>query len=64
MSETLRPQIAPLSAEEIDQFYSLGRDDLSFVKSQIGIEDDDALKKHIIAVQTKAYKVNTTYLQS
>ncbi|KAJ6466926.1 hypothetical protein C8R45DRAFT_1055480 [Mycena sanguinolenta] len=30
-------------------------EDLTFLRSQSGIEDPDALKKHIVAVQSKAY---------
>ncbi|KAJ7621183.1 hypothetical protein FB45DRAFT_928610 [Roridomyces roridus] len=32
-------------------------EDLSFIRSQIGIQDPQELKKHILAVQKKAYTV-------
>ncbi|KAJ6466925.1 hypothetical protein C8R45DRAFT_1020477 [Mycena sanguinolenta] len=35
--------------------FKMNDEDFTFIKAQSGIEDLDALKKHIIAVQTKAY---------
>lgn len=40
-----------------EKFYALDADEKSFFKSCTGIEDDEALKQHIIAFQTKAYEV-------
>ncbi|KAF8632186.1 hypothetical protein AX15_001954 [Amanita polypyramis BW_CC] len=40
-----------------ESLYSLDSEELSFFKACTKIGDDDALKKHIIAVQAKAYKV-------
>jgi len=37
--------------------YSLGNEELNLFKSQIGITNDEELKKHILTVQEKAYKV-------
>ncbi|TFK50833.1 hypothetical protein OE88DRAFT_1712763 [Heliocybe sulcata] len=37
--------------------YSLGEEESAFFKSQTGIADDEELKKHILTVQDKAYKV-------
>ncbi|KAJ7581199.1 hypothetical protein C8J56DRAFT_793698 [Mycena floridula] len=36
-------------------FYHIEGDELVFFKSQTGIQDDDELKEHILAVQSKAY---------
>ncbi|KII89875.1 hypothetical protein PLICRDRAFT_159089 [Plicaturopsis crispa FD-325 SS-3] len=36
--------------------YNLSPEELQFFKSQTGIEDEDALRDHIMAVQAKAYK--------
>ncbi|KAJ7621182.1 hypothetical protein FB45DRAFT_137011 [Roridomyces roridus] len=36
-------------------------DDLSFIKEQTGIQDPEELKKHIIAVQKKAYDLHGHY---
>lgn len=40
-----------------DKLYDLDVDERSFFKKCTGIEDDEALKQHIIALQTKAYEV-------
>ncbi|OAX39568.1 hypothetical protein K503DRAFT_769418 [Rhizopogon vinicolor AM-OR11-026] len=37
--------------------YSLTSEEAAFFKTQIGIDDDDELKRHIMEVQAKAYKV-------
>ncbi|KAH7928246.1 hypothetical protein BV22DRAFT_1005227 [Leucogyrophana mollusca] len=37
--------------------YRVGAEELSFFKSQAGINDDDLLKEHILDVQSKAYLV-------
>lgn len=42
---------------EGDKFYSLSEEELAFFKSQTDINDDDALKQHILDVQAKAYDV-------
>lgn len=41
----------------MEQYYSLKGDELDFFRSQTGIEDEEELKQHIIAVQKKAYDV-------
>ncbi|KAH7907891.1 hypothetical protein BJ138DRAFT_425752 [Hygrophoropsis aurantiaca] len=38
-------------------FYKIGAEELSFFKSSTGIQDDDALKEHILIIQEKAYAV-------
>ncbi|SJL07706.1 uncharacterized protein ARMOST_11056 [Armillaria ostoyae] len=48
MSIPLRPEL-----------YGLSEDEAVFFKSQIGIEGDEELKNHILAVQAEAYKANT-----
>jgi hypothetical protein len=55
MSTADLPHLPPLD----EKFYSLSPDEAQFFKSQIGIEDDDDLKRHILAVQKKAYDVCT-----
>lgn len=40
-----------------DKYYTLDEDEKAFFKKETRIEDDDELKKHIIAVQTKAFPV-------
>ena len=37
--------------------YDLKDEAVAFFKSQTGIEEDEALKQHILAVQAKAYAV-------
>lgn len=55
----------PQSRPSLDErFYSLADSELAFFKSQTGIEDEIALKQHIIAVQKKAYEVSIQYLYS
>lgn len=44
-----------------EKFYSLDEEEKSFFKKETGIQDDEELKAHIIAVQTKAYSVRTFY---
>jgi hypothetical protein len=44
-----------------DIFYSLTPQEALFFKSHTGIEDDDDLKRHILAVQKKAYDVRSLY---
>ena len=41
-----------------ESLYDLNNEERSFLKEQSGIQDDDELKKHVIQVQTKAYKVS------
>jgi hypothetical protein len=38
--------------------YSLTSEEAAFFKAQTGIDDDEDLKRHILEVQAKAYKVN------
>ncbi|KAG1835393.1 hypothetical protein DFJ58DRAFT_719276 [Suillus subalutaceus] len=37
--------------------YGLSSEEAAFFKAQIGIDDDEDLKRHILEVQTKAYKI-------
>jgi hypothetical protein len=41
-----------------DQLYTLPPDALDYFKSQTGIQDENALKEHIITVQRSAYEVS------
>lgn len=54
---TLRP---PLD----ESLYSLTGDELAFYQQQTGIDAEDELKKHILAVQAKAYDVRGTDFSS
>ncbi|KAI0639005.1 hypothetical protein C8Q77DRAFT_23448 [Trametes polyzona] len=40
-----------------ESLYSLGEDELAFMKKQTGIEDEEELRKHIISVTKEAYAV-------
>ena len=44
--------ISPLD----ESFYSLDDEELAFFKANTKITDDDALKKHIMTLQAKAYE--------
>ncbi|KAF8638313.1 hypothetical protein AX17_002333 [Amanita inopinata Kibby_2008] len=57
MSPNIRDALPfdPLPLDE--SLYSLDDDELAFFKSQTGIDDDEQLKNHILAVQAKAYQV-------
>lgn len=48
-------QIVKLPLDE--RFYSLSGKELAFFKAHTGIDDDEELKRHIMAVQAKAYEV-------
>lgn len=61
MSETHRPGWAkPLD----ESLYAPDDEEKAFMKATTGIQDDEELKKHIIAVQTKAFGVSVPVLQS
>ncbi|KAG1731986.1 uncharacterized protein EDB91DRAFT_1330297 [Suillus paluster] len=61
MSQTVKEPAkieAQLSFPPLDEnFYNLRPEDSAFFKELTGIEDDAALKQHILDVQAKAYKV-------
>jgi hypothetical protein len=44
-----------------DSQYSLDEEALAFFKAQTRIDDDDELKQHILAVQKRAYEVETVH---
>ena len=49
----------PLSIPVLDtNLYNLTPEEAAFFKTQIGIDDDEELKKHILEVQTKAYEAS------
>ena len=55
--DTNVPHVYPkLSLEE--RFYNLDQEERDFFKKETGIKDDEELKTHLIAVQTKAYSVS------
>ncbi len=41
-----------------ESLYKLDDEELAFVKAHSGIEDEEELKKHILAVQAEAYEVS------
>lgn len=41
-----------------DEGYSLKGQELEFFKAQTGIQDEDALKTHLMQVQSEAWKVS------
>lgn len=47
----LRPKLDP-------SLYSLQNDELAFFRQLTGIEDEDELRSHILAIQAKAYDVS------
>jgi hypothetical protein len=40
-----------------ERHYDMGPQDVAFLKKATGIEDEAALKKHILMIQAKAYEV-------
>ncbi|EDR08693.1 uncharacterized protein LACBIDRAFT_297150 [Laccaria bicolor S238N-H82] len=54
MSIYTDPKLRPALDESL---YSPDSEELAFYKSETGIADEEQLKKHIIAAQTKAYEV-------
>lgn len=46
------------SEEKLGWIEQLGPNELEFFKQQTGIENEAALKNHIISIQAKAYKVH------
>lgn len=57
--DTNLPQVYKMSLEE--RFYDLDEEEREFFKRETGIRNDAELKKHIIAVQTKAYSVPMSF---
>ncbi|KAG1835394.1 hypothetical protein DFJ58DRAFT_908610 [Suillus subalutaceus] len=49
-------QTAPMPTLDPD-LYRLSSEEAAFFKAQIGIDDDEDLKRHILEVQAKAYKI-------
>ncbi|TFY73288.1 hypothetical protein EWM64_g10724 [Hericium alpestre] len=49
----IRDKLPPLD----ESLYNLNEEEVSFYKQQTGIQDDEELKRHIIAIQTEAYAV-------
>jgi hypothetical protein len=64
MSETKQTEETHLRSrrEPLDpSLYDLTPEALQFFKSETDITDDEELKKHILAVQERAYKVDQLY---
>ncbi|KAJ6551447.1 hypothetical protein B0H19DRAFT_1157684 [Mycena capillaripes] len=55
MAEFTKPPLEVYQPPLDESLYNMDDEDLVFIKAQSGIQDPDELKKHIIAVQTKAY---------
>ena len=54
-------QLARLDPREENDF-KIDEDGLAFMKAQTGIEDEEELKKHILAVQAEAFAVSLAVL--
>lgn len=53
----------PSTALDLDpSLYHLDPDELEFFKVQTGIQDEEELKEHIIAIQAEAWKVRMVYI--
>lgn len=57
VSAVTNPDTEPLGAA-----YGLTPEQTTFFKAQIGINDDDNLKTHMLEVQEKGYKVSEVML--
>ncbi|KAF7369052.1 Methyltransferase ausD [Mycena venus] len=55
MADFTKPPLEVYRPPLNESLYNMDDEDLTFLKAQSGIQDPDALKKQIIAVQTKAY---------
>lgn len=44
-----------------ESLYKLDEEGFAFMKTQTGIDDEQELKKHILAVQAEAYEVGFNY---
>lgn len=53
ISTLVQPDTQPLDAA-----YALSPEQATFFKGEIGIDNDDDLRAHILKVQKKAYKVS------
>lgn len=56
-----KPLASTWSLDGTEKFYKLSEEQLSFFKTATGIEGEDELKAHVIAVQHEAYKVRTPH---
>ncbi|KAG1841698.1 hypothetical protein DFJ58DRAFT_666422 [Suillus subalutaceus] len=58
LSDRLLVLAVTVTASQVDtSLYSLSSKEAAFFKAQIGIDDDEDLKRHILEVQAKAYKL-------
>ncbi|KAF8201133.1 hypothetical protein K438DRAFT_637597 [Mycena galopus ATCC 62051] len=53
--EYIKPPLEVYKPPLDESLFEFPDEDLAFIKAQSGIEDPEALKKHIMGVQTKAY---------
>ena len=61
MSDTLtsnstEPRLPNFQLDDVP--YTLDRDAIEFLKSQTGIQDEEELKQHVLAVRKKAWDVS------
>ena len=56
-----KPLASTWSLDGTDKFYKLNEEQLSFFKIATGMEGEDELKAHVIAVQHEAYKVRAPH---
>ena len=57
-----KPLASTWSLDGTEKLYKLNEEQLSFFKTATGIEGEDELKAHVIAVQHEAYKVHNPAL--
>lgn len=61
MSSTGKPRLdlKALDFAVIDKVYDeLSQDDIQFLKTQTGLDDDGDLKRHVLAIRDKSLQVN------
>lgn len=56
------PKIYKMPLEE--RFYDLDAEQVEFFRNETGIQGEEELKHHIVAVQTKAYSVRCSVIWS
>jgi hypothetical protein len=52
-------QLVPPVLKLDEQSYDLSEEERGFLKGQIGIQEDDELKAHVLQLQAEAYKVRS-----
>ncbi|KAJ6504201.1 hypothetical protein C8R47DRAFT_1210286 [Mycena vitilis] len=55
MAEHTKPALEEYKPPLDENLFTMEDEDLAFLKAQSGIQDPDALKQHVLAIQAKAY---------